>query len=386
MLTGFVDWLERNVHLGHWYGFFDWGDVRAAWEESADDWRFHGRWGWCNSEWDPRHAVWLQFARTGEPRYFALGEAMTRHSVDVDTCHDHPFRPYLVGGCFRHSVNHFGDEPCASHTFVDNWVDYYYLTGDLRTFEVLKEAGAFFLRYRWCEDATFSFSLRSIANVLRGLLHIYEATGEDRYLNRALQVYDAIARGQNGDGSWHKRFQISTPDHLPHQGPYGMATEGTTLAVELGTTPPFTDAEYRALRGHAPRIYTLPLSEQKGYQTHYLMIGLDLLHRITNRQDVADVYCKAVDWFCGGKDVFDASLAVKERYGGVMCRHLGYAFLLTGERRYLDVGRAVLQHLIDEQDWRDDPKRHGAIGMSPTYLSTLFFGVPFFLKVLNNGQ
>lgn len=387
MLTGFADWMDRNVHLGRWYGFFNWGDVRAAWEESENDWRFHGRWGWCNSEWDPRHALWIQYVRTGEARYFALAEAMTRHSVDVDTCHYHPLRPYWVGGCFRHSVDHFGDEPCASHTFIDNWVDHYYLTGDLRTLEVIKEAGTFFLRYRWTEDPAFSFSLRSIANVLRGLLYVYEVTGEAHYLQRALAVYETIARGQNNDGSWHKRFQVSTSDHLPHQGPYGMATEGTTLAVELGTAAPFTDAEFWALRDkNVPRIYTLPISQQKGYQTHYLMIGLDLLHRLTKREDVANVYCKAVDWFCGGPGVFDAEMAVRERYGGVMCRLLGYAYRLTGEQRYLEVGRVVLRHLMDEQDWRDDPKRHGAIGMSPTYLSTLFFGVPFFLKTLKEAD
>ena len=52
-------------------------------------------------------------------------------------------------------------------------------------------------------------------------------------------VYTVIARGQNEDGSWHKRFQVSTPDRLPNQGPYGMATEGTTLAVEMGTALTF---------------------------------------------------------------------------------------------------------------------------------------------------
>ena len=201
---------------------------------------------------------------------------MTRHSVDVDTCHFHPFRPYMVGGCFRHSVDHFGDEPCASHTFVDNWVDYYYLTGDLRTYEVLQEAGAFFLRFRWTEDAAYSFSLRGIANALRGLLYVYEVTGEDRFRKRAEEVYAVIARGQNEDGSWHKRFQVSTPDRLPDQGPYGMATEGTTLAVEMGAAPTFTDDEFRKLRGtDRGLIHVLPLEEQKGYQTHYLMIGLE---------------------------------------------------------------------------------------------------------------
>ena len=188
MLSGFVEWLHRQIQLGRWYGFFDHGDALVAWEEEAGDWRFRGRWGWCNSEWDPRHGVWIEYLRTGDPGLFDLGEAMTRHSVDVDTCHWHGYRPYFVGGCFRHSVDHFGDEPCASHTFIDNWVDHYYLTGDLRTLQVLREAGAFLYNFHWTEDPQFSFSLRSIANALRGLLYVYEVTGEERFLRR--EAYD----------------------------------------------------------------------------------------------------------------------------------------------------------------------------------------------------
>ena len=294
MLTGFADWLARNIQHERWYGYLDYGDVRATWDEEEDDWKRQGRWGWCNSEWDPRHAVWIQYLRTADPRYFALAEAMTRHSMDVDTCHWHPFRPYMVGGCYRHGVDHFSDEPCASHTFIDNWIDHYYLTGDGRTLEVLREAGAFFLRYKWTEDPAFSFSLRSIGNVLRGLLYAYGATDEDRFLHRAEEVYTIIARGQNEDGSWHKRFQVSTPDRLPKQLPYGMATEGTTLAVETGTAAPFTDDEFRGLGGSFARlIRDLPYEEQKGYQTHYLMIGLELMHRMTGRKDVAGTYLRA---------------------------------------------------------------------------------------------
>jgi len=384
MMRGFMEWAERSIHLGKWYGFFDWGDVLAAWEEASNDWRFYGRWGWCNSEWDPRHGVWIHYLRTGEERYFRLGEAMTRHSMDVDTCHFHPFRPYMVGGCFRHSIDHFGDEPCASHTFLDNWMDYYYLSGDLRTAEVLREAGDFLLRYRWTEDPAYSFSLRSIANTLRGLLYVYEISGEERFKQRAEEVYEAIARGQNEDGSWHKRFQISTPDQLPDQAPYGMATEGTTLAVEMGTASPFSDREYLKLRGKdAPLNRVMPADEQKGYQTHYLMIGLELLQRMTGREDVAAVYCRAVDWFCGNN--FDAEMALQQYYYGIICRHVAHAYRLKKDPRYLEVGRVVLQHLIAIQDWSDDPKRRGSVGMSHMGLSLLFFGVPYFLGALREA-
>jgi hypothetical protein len=386
MLTGFVEWMERHIERYRWYGFFDWGDVMATWEEDAGGWRFKGRWGWCNSEWDPRHAVWLQYLRTGEGRYFALGEAMTRHSLDVDTCHYHPFRPYMVGGSFRHSMDHFGDEPCASHTFIDNWVDYYYLSGDGRALTVLREAGEFFLRYRWSEDSRYSFSLRSIGNTLRGLLYLYEISGEERFLQRAEEVYQAIARGQNEDGSWHKRFQISTEDKLPDQGPYGMATEGTTLAVEMGTAEPFSDDEYRALGPHYAQLQrVLPLDEQKGYQTHYLMVGLERLHRMTGRAEVAEVCVRAVDWFCGGKGAYDAEFALGQHYHGVLCGELAYAWRLTGERGYLQVGREVLAHLIESQDWSDDLDHRGAVAMHPTALSLVFFGVPFLLAALKEA-
>jgi hypothetical protein len=386
MMQGFAEWAARNIKLSRWYGFFDWGDMLVDWDAEKDDWSFHGRWGWCNSEWDPRHGIWIHYMRSGQADFFALGEAMTRHSVDVDTCHFHPFRPYMVGACFRHSTDHFSDEPCASHTFVDNWVDYYYLTGDLRTLEVLKEAGEFFLRYRWSEDPAYGFSLRSTANTLRGLLYLWEISGEPRFKKRTEALYEAVARGQNEDGSWHKRFQISTPDKRPDQGPYGMATEGTTLAVEMGTAPPFTDWEQRALRGdNAPLVHVLPLAEQKGYQTHYLMIGLELMHRLTGREDVAKVYLRAVDWFCGSPEALSEAAAIAQVYGGVICRHLGYAYGLSGNPRYLEIGQAVLQHLIRSQDWSDHPKRRGAVGMSPMYLSLHFFGVPLLLGALKDA-
>ena len=383
MLTGFADWLARNIQVGRWYGYLNYGDVLVDWDDAEDDWKFQGRWGWCNSEWDPRHAIWIQYLRTGDPRYYGLGEAMTRHSMDVDTCHWHPFRPYMVGGCYRHSVDHFSDEPCASHTFIDNWMDYYCLTGDGRALEAIREAGEFFLRYRWTEDPAFSFSLRSIANTLRGLLYVYEATGEERFLRRAEEVYTVVARGQNEDGSWHKRFQISTPDRLPKQLPYGMATEGTTLAVEMGTATPFTDDEFEALGGPFSRLIRhLPYEEQKGYQTHYLLIGLELMHRMTGRSDVAETYSRGVDWLCGYPDTFSSDRPLKEHYGGILCRHLGYAHRVTGDTRYLETGMEILKQLIDAQDWSDDLRKRGSINMSPTHLSLLFFGVPVFLAEL----
>ena len=226
-----------------------------------------------DSEWMARCQVAGGFAPR-DPASFPRSERMLdgflewmARSIEANRWygHYHPLRPYMAGGCFRHSLDHFGDEPCASHTFIDNWIDFYYLTGDHRTLEVLREAGEFFLRYRWSEDPRFSFSLRSIANTLRGLLYLWELTGEERYRQRAGEVFAVVARGQNEDGSWHKRFQVSTPDRLPRQLPCGMATEGTTLAVEMGTAEPFTEAELTGLWGPSARgRKELPLLRAEG--------------------------------------------------------------------------------------------------------------------------
>ena len=384
MLSGYVEWMARQISRENWYGYLDHGDILTTWDEENSSWKFRGRWGWSNSEWDPRHAVWLHFLRTGHVDSARLAEVMSRHSEDVDTCHFHPLRPYWVGGSFRHSMNHFGDEPCASHTFIDNWVDHYYITGDGRAREVIEQAGNFFLKYRWIEDSRVSFSLRSIANVFRGLIYVYEVTSDTKYIDRAWEVFSIIARAQNDDGSWHKRFQITSDERLPDQLPYGMATEGATLATEMGSTPPFTDDEFRALGPpYTSLIRELPHEELKGYQIHYLLIGLEKFHKLTCSSDVADCYLRAVDWFCGGREVFDSAHALLHNYYGALCGSLAYAYLLSEDIRYLKVGRIILRYLLDQQDWSEDPSRRGSIAMNSMGLSLVFFGVPPLLDAMN---
>lgn len=104
--------------------------------------------------------------------------------------------------------------------------------------------------------------------------------------------------------------------------------------------------------------------------------------RMTEREEVRERYLKAVDWFCG--NAWSAEFALGQHYYGILCRHLGYAHRLTGERRYLEIGQKLLQQLIESQDWSDDPRKRGAVAMTPTAVSLLFFGVPFLLEELEN--
>ena len=93
--------------------------------------------------------------------------------------------------------------------------------------------------------------------------------------------------------------------------------------MEMGTAAPFTDDEFSELGGTFTALKKiLPQSEQKGYQTHYLLIGLELMQRMTGRQDVAQTCVRAVDWFCGGADAFDVDHALGQHYYGFFAEAL----------------------------------------------------------------
>ena len=64
---------------------------------------------------------------------------------------------------------------------------------------------------------------------------------------------------------------------------------------------------------------------------------------------------------------------------------MAYAWRLTGERNYLEVGQKVLANLIERQNWSDNPDYRGAVEMHPTALSLIFFGVPFLLGALEEA-
>ena len=58
------------------YGAMNWGD-----------WFGERRVNWGNHEYDTTEQVLIQFARTGDPKYFYLAQAAGRHSSEVDTIH-----------------------------------------------------------------------------------------------------------------------------------------------------------------------------------------------------------------------------------------------------------------------------------------------------------
>jgi hypothetical protein len=142
--TAIEDRLEENFryYLGQreerrWYGFWNYGDVMHTYDADRHEWRYDvGGFAWDNSELSTDIWLWLYFLRTGRADVFRFAEAMMRHTGEVDVHHLGRFAP--LGS--RHNVLHWGDSAKQLRiSTAANRRYYYYLTGDERVGDLLRE-------------------------------------------------------------------------------------------------------------------------------------------------------------------------------------------------------------------------------------------------------
>jgi len=231
---------QHAIEVDRDYGAMNWGD-----------WFGERQVNWGNHEYDTTDQLLVQFARTGDPRYFYAADAAARHSTEVDTVHSvnpeladyflactpikYPGFPPRPGMVHAHALGHVGgfypldriealfvekriegDNPhphlCLEpfhvcHIFVQGIIRQYGLTGD----PFLKETA---LRIcdnlaRLVEDRQFQFMNdaphcgRTTGWPLLALAAAYELDGDPRYLQamRTL-VDDALARQDPNCGGW----------------------------------------------------------------------------------------------------------------------------------------------------------------------------------------
>ena len=135
-LAGGLDYYKNAVEQHHWYGFWNYGDVRHAYDAQRHEWRYDvGGYAWDNTELGTVLWLWYSYIRTGDADVFRMAEAMTRHASEVDTYHFGRFK----GLGSRHNVIHWGDsakEPRVSQAAHDRF--YYYLTTDERIGDIME--------------------------------------------------------------------------------------------------------------------------------------------------------------------------------------------------------------------------------------------------------
>ncbi|MDX3382126.1 Tat pathway signal sequence domain protein [Streptomyces niveiscabiei] len=120
-----------------WYGFLDYGDVQHTYDTDRHVWRYDvGGFAWDNSELGTDLWLWYHFLRTGSAEVFRFAEAMTRHTGEVDVYHLGAW----AGLGTRHGVQHYADS--AKQVRISTAANrrfFYYLTGDERTGDLLRE-------------------------------------------------------------------------------------------------------------------------------------------------------------------------------------------------------------------------------------------------------
>ena len=136
-----LDWMFDFYHgqqdQRRWYGFWNYGDVMHTYDFDRHTWRYDvGGFAWDNSELATDVWLWMYFLRTGRADTFRFVEAMTRHTGEVDVHHLGRFAP--LGS--RHNVMHWG---CSAKQLristALNRRFYYYLTGDERVGDLMRE-------------------------------------------------------------------------------------------------------------------------------------------------------------------------------------------------------------------------------------------------------
>jgi hypothetical protein len=226
-LDFYFDYYRKQVEQRHWYGFWNFGDVRHTYDADRHVWRYDvGGYAWDNSELSPDLWLWYSFLRTGRAEIFRMAEAMTRHTGEVDVYHLGRFR----GLGSRHNVQHWGDS--AKQVRISTAVYrrfYYYLTADERVGDLMHELldcdervaqiqpGRKVTRggidKRWPGNISFGTDWCSFA---AAWLTEWERTGDTKWRDKILAGMKSIGEMPNGWFNSGGGYDPATGKLYPH--------------------------------------------------------------------------------------------------------------------------------------------------------------------------
>ena len=285
---------EAKERSGH-YGVFDYGDAP-------------GDGGWANLESMAAHELFLHWLQTGSREHFDMARLAAEHYRDVDIHHG-------AGFCHTHCNNHVFSGESWSHSWIQGVRDLYFLLGDLRALDVLREVGD-----RLLAKPVGWTSGRDWTRPIDNLVDIAGATGDPRYLACARRHIEELGRRQvPGDaicgaerGSWYEdRYEAGCA--FTWYGCQAMAklhhetADADVLDVLRREMDISLDVATKAVRSHV----VLPGTEVSADRQAYVLANPYTLGR-----------------------------------GSTLFPPLGYLAATTGERRYLDLGMRILAHYM----------------------------------------
>lgn len=221
-----ADHLNRREKIRE-YGMLNFGD-----------WYGERRVNWGNLEYDLQHGLFLQYARTGDRKYYTRAEEAARHHIDVDVVHavnEHLKNPWgrdpKVGDIWLHCLNHTGgyyeygkvDLPVEKtyfmghstnfgHVWVTGDLEYYLFSGDRRALEV-----SLAIADTMVENSTIGYGsgthIRNQGWPMILLLSAYDITRDKKYLEAAGALWEVLKKELDPEKGWVVRLAA---DHCYH--------------------------------------------------------------------------------------------------------------------------------------------------------------------------
>ena len=291
---------------------------------------------YINNEYDTPHVLAMMFLRTGEIAKWWGAEVHGLHMADIDTCHhavpmSHLQDHRLLADCqWRHCYQHIGSIQVpegkehitgfGGHTFGMGLVDLYHLTGERRYFEVARgyarhlawTVNEHILKHGGGLDAVWPMGRQSgWAMTVLGPVHKVEP--EDEYVKAVGLMLDKVEHVQHEIGrlcrcNWHPKAFEDRGVHLFVRG---------LIQWHLAT----------------------------GCERTKRLI-LNLIEGLLERTDLFETGTPLYsDWP-------ELSRPTTASQGFANLESLAYAYDLTGDRRFIDVG---LPGLCQAVEWINHP-------------------------------
>lgn len=207
-LDEMLEFYKDQVEQRSWYGFWNYGDVMHNYDFTRHDWRYDiGGWAWNNVELAPNVLLWTCYLRTGREDLWTMGEAMEKHTSEVDVHHIGRFSP--LGS--RHNVTHWGDgckQPRIGYAAMKRYM-YYLGGGDELLGERMSEQLGAEKAYDYARRVStwgavggtyIKSSLNDWAYYAGNWMIEWERTGNTYYRDRLLNsMKDIVALGQKSE-------------------------------------------------------------------------------------------------------------------------------------------------------------------------------------------
>jgi len=259
---------------------------------------------WLNNEYDFAHQCFLAWARCGERRFLDYARVSALHWRDVDIAHVTPDAQRLHGH-IAHSARHVTGGVGPSHQWVEGLFDAWHILGDVAARDAALGIGENILRSLARYEKPGGSSSRDAGWALRAMLALYRETGDAKYLEPCRRIVALFKQ-------WHREYPGLLSPYTDHSLVRVNFMSALTLVSLARYHTYFPDEELKRL-----------ILEETD----------DMIRNGRNRNGL--FYYKELP-----------SL----RHQGattLVLQALAYAYLLSGDRRYLEAGLPELEHHIE---------------------------------------